>query len=277
MIRELKILRMTGENIYSRVYAEISDIDTPSMFKTLSIAAKRLKEGEVERTDIVRYRFVYLRQGGLLYFVVLDRANTDEEAEQSVMNFATNFIEKFGENLEELQEEQAKDFDFEALMLVKAMPVKLSFAGFGGVGKTTMTKLLRQEEIPLEYIPTIFGSRRPLSVSIGDYAIIIFDFAGQERFMAAWDILVKGTEVVLIVTDSTYGNIQRTKEQVLPLINSKAPNAKIFVIANKQDLGGALSTDEISRLMGYRTFPMIAIEPKNRNRLLEIIKEAIFA
>ncbi|MHA1840094.1 MAG: GTP-binding protein [Candidatus Ranarchaeia archaeon] len=277
MIREYKIQRIDGTNIFSRVYAKTVDIDNHAMFQTLAVAAKRLKEGEVERTDIVRYRFAYLRQGDLIFFVVLDRANTDEEAERAVMDFATSFTEKFRDDLEDITERQADSFEEEAKRLIKKLPVKLSIAGFGGVGKTTMTKLLRKEEVPLEYIPTIFGSRRPLAVGIRDYAIIIFDFAGQERFMAAWDILVKGTEVVLIVTDSTYGNVQRTKEQILPLILSKAPNAKIFVIANKQDLEGCLSPEEISRLLGYKAYPIVAIEPANRSKLLKIIEEAILA
>ena len=277
MIREINIVTTDGQSVFRKQYAEIPDLDVDAMFKTLIVAAKKLKQGEIERTDIVRYRFVYSLAGNVLFFLILDRANTDEEADRAVKSLADMFFKRYMDKLDALTLEELAKFEDDTKLLLKMLPVKLSFAGFGGVGKTTMTKMLRVEEVPLEYVPTIFGSRRPLSVAIRDYAVIIFDFAGQERFMKAWDILVKGAEVVLIVTDSTNGNIMRTQEMILPLILQKAPNAKLYVIANKQDLDGALSPEQVSKILGYPTFGLVAIDPTRRERLLEIIENAIMA
>ncbi|MHA2060617.1 MAG: GTP-binding protein [Candidatus Ranarchaeia archaeon] len=277
MIREMHITNFEGQTIYRKVFAISSDINVDAMYQTLIAATVKMKEAEIERTDIVRYRFSYLKSTGMIFFILFDRANTEEECDQSVITFAQKFLERYKDKLHSLTNKDLEVFDYDAKFIVKLLPVKLAFAGFGGVGKTTMTKLLRQEEVPLEYIPTIFGNRRPLSVQVDDYSIIIFDFAGQERFMAAWDILVRGAEVVLIATDSTQGNIQRTKEQILPLIYSKAPNAKIYIIANKQDLNGSLPPEEIEKLLGYPAFPMVAINPEHRADLLKVLREAILA
>jgi len=277
MIREMHITNYEGKTIYRRVFTQSTDINIDLMYQTLIAATLKMREGEVERTDIVRYRFGYLKSSGMIFFTLFDRANIEEECNESVMTLAQKFLERFKDRLYNLSKSDLELFDFDAKFIVKLLPVKLAFAGFGGVGKTTMTKLLRQEEVPLEYIPTIFGNRRPLSVQVEDYSIIVFDFAGQERFMAAWDILVRGAEVVLIATDSTKGNIQRTKEQILPLILSKAPNAKIYVIANKQDLNGSLTPPEIEKILGYPAYPMVAIKPEHRDNLLKIIREAILA
>ena len=166
-----------------------------------------------------------------------------------------------------------------ALMTIQRLPVKIGFIGFGGVGKTTTLKLLRQEEVPLEYVPTIFGDRRPLAVPVGPYRVIVFDFAGQKRFMSAWDILIRGSEVIFVMTDSTPANVDATKEEILPLVLTKAPYAKKYAIANKQDLPGALTPEEVRNLMHLPSeIPVVgtvATEKKNiyegREKLLELI------
>ena len=162
-----------------------------------------------------------------------------------------------------------------AIKTIQRLPVKIGLIGFGGVGKTTTLKLIRQEEVPLEYVPTIFGDRKPLAVPIGPYRVIVFDFAGQKRFMSAWDILIRGSEVIFVMTDSTPANVEATKQEILPLVYSKAPYAKKYAIANKQDLPGALPPSEVGRRLGLKAFGMVAIDPSYREKMLNIIREAV--
>ena len=78
MIREVHITNVEGKTIYRKEFTKSSDINIDALFPTLIAAASKLKEGEVERTDIVRYRFGYLKTKGLYFFILFDRANTEE-------------------------------------------------------------------------------------------------------------------------------------------------------------------------------------------------------
>jgi len=273
VIREVFIRKMSdGSLIHHEKLTETPEIPVSELEKSFLVAAKNLNEGEIEHTDIVRYTFSYTHTGGLYFCMLFDRVSQKPERMESMSFLVSQVLEKYETGA--VSEEDLRNV---VLNVVRRIPVKIGFVGFGGVGKTTMLKLIRQEEVPLDYIPTIFGDRKPLAVPIGPYRVIVFDFAGQKRFMTAWDILIRGSEVIFVVTDSSPGNVEATKKEILPLVHTKAVYSKKFAIANKQDLPGALSPAEVGRILNLKTYGMIAIDPKNREKLLKIITEAVMA
>jgi small GTP-binding protein len=149
---------------------------------------------------------------------------------------------------------------------------KISLVGFSGVGKTTITKLIRAEEIPIEHIPTITGD--VATIKIGKLSFNLWDFAGQEQFNFLWNKFIKGSDAVLVITNSTLENIEKSKF-FLELAKEEAPYAHSAVIGNKQDLPDAISVDEIERIMGVKTYSMIAIDPENRKKMIQIIADIL--
>ena len=61
----------------------------------------------------------------------------------------------------------------------------------------------------------------------------------------------------------------------LKLIDENEPNAKTVIIANKQDLPDKLYPQEIQKRLREEipTYGFVALDPENRTKLLEIIKE----
>ncbi|MHA1915020.1 MAG: ADP-ribosylation factor-like protein [Promethearchaeota archaeon] len=154
----------------------------------------------------------------------------------------------------------------------KNLRPKISLVGFSGVGKTTITKLIRAEEIPVQHIPTITGDIA--TVRIGKLHFHLWDFAGQEQFSYLWNNFIKGSDAVLLITDSTLENVEKSKF-FLELIKEQAPHAHAAVIGNKQDLTGATNPTNIERILGLKSYSMIAKEPNNRDKMIQIIADIL--
>ena len=73
----------------------------------------------------------------------------------------------------------------------------------------------------------------------------------------------------MTVTDSTPKNVLQTKQMVNML--ARKQNTRIIAIANKQDMDGHMSAERVENLLQVPTYPMVAIEEKNKDNLHMII------
>jgi small GTP-binding protein len=149
---------------------------------------------------------------------------------------------------------------------------KICFIGNGGVGKTSLLSLLQGREVQEERIPTV-GLEVEDSILNGKNCSI-WDLGGQKRFKFMWQDFLKGAGLAVIVCDSTEKNVKQTKEIYDRF--ERTLGTKIIAIANKQDLPGRLSAQEIQkRLGGLKTYGMSAIRPELRERMKEILEYEI--
>ncbi|MHA2326577.1 MAG: ADP-ribosylation factor-like protein [Promethearchaeota archaeon] len=140
------------------------------------------------------------------------------------------------------------------------------------MGKTTTTKLIKSEEIPMQHIPTITGE--VATIRIGKLHFFLWDFAGQDQFDFLWEKFIRGSDAVLLMTDSTLENLEKSR-YFFELTNKIVPYARLAVIANKQDLPKSMKIEDIERLMGNKTYSMVAIEPNNRSKMIRIIADLL--
>ena len=149
---------------------------------------------------------------------------------------------------------------------------KICFIGEQNVGKSSLLSLLQGREVQEERVPTV-GLEVEDSILNGKKCSI-WDLGGQKRFKFMWQDFLKGAGLAVIVCDSTEKNVNQTKE----IYNrfERTLGTKIIAIANKQDLPGRLSAQEIQkRLGGLKTYGMSAIRPELRERMKEILEYEI--
>ena len=149
---------------------------------------------------------------------------------------------------------------------------KICFIGEQSVGKSSLLSLLQGREVQEERVPTV-GLEVEDSILNGKNCSI-WDLGGQKRFKFMWQDFLKGAGLAVIVCDSTEKNVKQTKE----IYNrfERSLGTKIIAIANKQDLPGRLSAQEVQkRLGGLKTYGMSAIRPELRERMKEILEYEI--
>jgi small GTP-binding protein len=149
---------------------------------------------------------------------------------------------------------------------------KICIIGEGGVGKTSLLSLLQGRDVPQERVPTV-GLDVEDSLLNGKNCSI-WDLGGQKRFKFMWQDFLRGAGLAVIVCDSTEENVEKTKEIYDRF--ERSLGTKIIAIANKQDLPGALTAQEVQKkLGGLKTYGMSAIRPELRQRMKEILEYEI--
>ena len=149
---------------------------------------------------------------------------------------------------------------------------KISLIGFSGVGKTTITNLMRSESFPIQNAPTKTGEIA--TVKIGELKFFLWDFSGQDDSDVLWEEFIKNSDVVLLLLDSSLGNLDKSKN-FFKLMKKVVPYARLAVIANKQDLPIAMSIEGIERLMGQKVYPFVALDQKYRVKMIRIIADLL--
>lgn len=146
---------------------------------------------------------------------------------------------------------------------------KICLLGESGVGKSSILSLLQGKEISHERDPTIGLDIE--TMELNPYGkVSLWDFGGQNRFKFMWSDFLRGSGLTVIVTDSTEKNLTKCKEIYDRF--SRRMGSKIIAIANKQDIPGALSEEEVQKkLGGIKTYGMCAIRKDLRERMHDIL------
>jgi len=145
--------------------------------------------------------------------------------------------------------------------------IKTSFIGYPTVGKSTLISLLKGKVPDLTYNPTMLINFE--SIKFGEHEIKLMDIGGQSSFEPYWEEFVKNSQLNVVVTDSRPKNVLQTKMIIEKL--RRVSSARIIAIANKQDIEGHMEAKRVENVLGVRTYPMVGIDPKNRDKLYYIL------
>ena len=279
MIRAIHIFK-EGQTIFEDVIVPTKDLDTSAIMELVSASAKKLQEWKIDSTEIERYRYVYLNSHDTQFIITMDRQASPQKVSEAMMNLVSKFMTVFEKVLET---DEWKTIDFSPFSpgfrgVVSRIPVKVILSGHGGTGKTTLLELatLPSKGPPQEYIPTFFGDKALLKADFDPYIFSLFDLGGQDRFVQEWSKIIRSGVMVVIVTDSTQENIEWTKRVAFPVLKSELPYARAIAIANKQDLPGALSPEEVGAQLGVPGYGMQANQADFRDRWLKLLKDLAF-
>ncbi len=151
-----------------------------------------------------------------------------------------------------------------------AKTAKIAIIGTPAVGKTTLTKLIRGQQISGRYNPTMGFNLK--ATKIDQVKFSLWDFGGQKQFLKQHlTKYIHGSDIIFVVTDSTPKNVLTTKELLDHSRQLVEDSCEIVAIANKQDLEGHMSPNRIEDVLQTNTFPMVAIDTTNRDRMVDLI------
>jgi len=280
MIQNVNILTVDGKSLIFRQYGA-SKIDQDLLAGFLSAFSgfmMEISQSEIKSTITGNSKFVYSIEDKIIVVVSTDVDDKDEEIHPKVESIMSNFQKKYGELFSKgLWTGERNIFQefVEYIDKIVLGPIKISIMGYGGVGKSTLLRLIVGREVNLEYVPTITADIAT-SDAFGKRNVVLWDFAGQIQFTDLWNSLLKGTRIVLLVTDSTYSNVQESKKILTNLIDKYYKDTKVIGIANKQDLPKAMSAPLVKKVLGVdEVYGICAIDPSERRKLQNVIAHGI--
>lgn len=122
--------------------------------------------------------------------------------------------------------------------------IRACMVGLDGAGKTTILYKLKINEL-IHSIPTIGFNIE--TIQYRNMNLSIWDIGGQEKVRSLWDHYYDDTSILIFVVDSCdYERFFEIKEILDNIIHKpNLANAKIIVMANKQDVYSSKKPNEI--------------------------------
>eukprot|EP00761_Pharyngomonas_kirbyi_P003754 gb/GECH01003758.1/.p1 GENE.gb/GECH01003758.1/~~gb/GECH01003758.1/.p1 ORF type:complete len:185 (+),score=50.96 gb/GECH01003758.1/:1-555(+) len=130
----------------------------------------------------------------------------------------------------------------------KEKEIRLLMLGLDNAGKTTILKKFNGEDID-KIEPTLGFNIKTLEYK--GYNLNVWDVGGQQTLRSYWRNYFESTDALVWVVDSS--DKMRLKDCHQELHNllkeEKLAGASLLIFANKQDLDGSLSPNEISNFL----------------------------
>ncbi|MFW9865653.1 MAG: ADP-ribosylation factor-like protein [Candidatus Thorarchaeota archaeon] len=275
MLRQVFII-LRDKLVYQRSYAK--GLDT-WLFTSVYQKVKRVVESkfgsETGIYEFFEYKLSYIAEedSNLIIIFVSGLGDNFDDIKPQLKKFKKEFLDFYRDDLKKETFEIVNEaLDPIVDNIHRNLKPKISIVGFSGVGKTTTTRLIKSEEIPMQHIPTITGE--VATIKIGKLSFFLWDFAGQDQFDFLWEKFIRGSDAVLLMTDSTLENLEKSRF-FIDLVNKAVPYARFAVIGNKQDLPNATKVEDIERLMGNKAYGFVAIDLENRPKMIRIIADLL--
>lgn len=129
-------------------------------------------------------------------------------------------------------------------MKLKEKQIRLLILGLDNSGKTTIVKSIMGQDVN-QISPTLGFTINTLKYE--DYTINMWDIGGQTTIRSYWRNYFEQTDGVIWVVDSSDKlRLKDCKEELHNLLKQdKLAGSTLLVFCNKQDIEGALKTNEV--------------------------------
>uniref|UniRef100_A0A3Q3W4B0 E3 ubiquitin-protein ligase TRIM23 n=1 Tax=Mola mola TaxID=94237 RepID=A0A3Q3W4B0_MOLML len=126
------------------------------------------------------------------------------------------------------------------------MEIRVVTLGLDGAGKTTILFKLKQDEF-MQPIPTIFNVE---TVEYKNLKFTIWDVGGKHKLRPLWKHYFLNTQVVFVIDSCHRDRLMEAHSELAKLLTEKElRDALLLIFANKQDVPGAVSVEEMTELL----------------------------
>lgn len=285
IIQYISILTREGKSLLFRNYG-VSEVDrelSRGLLREFSRIMNEINQNDIRNTNTDDFKYFYTIIDDIIIIVCADLSDDDAIINSKLTTIRAKFIEKYGELLSNRRRVTNRsifrEFEMELDNLILGA-IKIAIIGFGGVGKIDLIHLICGKNVDLEYVPTITADIAEYDGDELGRTITLWDFAGQSQFRSLWRSLLEGTDIILLVTDSTYENINGSREIIHDILNNKFQDKLVIGIANKQNLPNRLTPELCERILStekrfIKVHGMVADNPLYREKILAILRDAI--
>lgn len=133
--------------------------------------------------------------------------------------------------------------------------MRILMLGLDNAGKTTLVRRLKGDLDLSKVMPTLgFNIDTLIHRS---YSLNIWDIGGQKTLRPYWRNYFESTDAIIWVIDSTdRARLSDTSIELNQLLlEERLAGASLLVFANKHDLAGALSLEEIEQALALKAKP----------------------
>ncbi|WXG42150.1 MAG: ADP-ribosylation factor-like protein [Candidatus Freyarchaeum deiterrae] len=283
-----------GRNFYQKFYGNIN-FDQDRLFRFVTELTSFVQDmDQTERIgtlNLEKLKFVYSIFEDMISVICSDQKEDEIYLTDKIVKVQVEFLklhkgmprsaavraamEKEGINPDAVIPAEDSSVGFEDKMDAILFPyLKIVILGQGGVGKTTIRKLIMGEEQDPTYIPTVGVDVKEFGFESKNMRLVFWDFSGQQRYRKLWKPLLEGADIVVLVTDSTVENLEETK-RIYQLIKKEEPKVNIILIANKQDLPDAIPPEKVGKYLGLKAHGLVATDLNYIEKMMKILKETI--
>ncbi|XP_022251877.1 ADP-ribosylation factor-like protein 1 isoform X2 [Limulus polyphemus] len=160
--------------------------------------------------------------------------------------------------------------------------MRILILGLDGAGKTTILYRLQVGEV-VTTIPTIgFNVEQ---VTYKNLKFQVWDLGGQTSIRPYWRCYFSNTDAIIYVVDSIdRDRIGISKEELVSMLKEDELKKSILVVlANKQDIDGAMSVAEVHQALGldalksrtFQIFKTSAIKGEGLDEAMEWLSNAL--
>jgi len=278
LIQYINILTRKGKSLLFRNYSS-SDVDRDLLAGFLNTFSNFTKEGsqsDIKSTATDEFKYFYTLIDEIFIVICTDLEDDEATINSKITTIRVKFMEKFEELLKSGKWTGNRaiftSFEKEIDDIVLG-PIKISIIGMGGCGKRDLIHLICGKDIDLKYIP------EGLEVS---RSIELWDFAGQSNFRFLWKNLLDRTDIALLVLDSTFENVNKSKDIIRKILDKHYRDVLVIGIANKQDMPNRLTPEFCEKVLSQaereppiKVHGMVATNPAYREKILTILRDAI--
>ncbi|NXG73256.1 ARL14 protein, partial [Baryphthengus martii] len=136
----------------------------------------------------------------------------------------------------------------------KAKQANILMLGLDSAGKSTLLYKFQHNDVFLTS-PTV-GFNVDMIETEKDFTLTVWDVGGQQKMRQVWCSFLENADGLLYVVDSSdKRRLEESKKEFALVLKSEfLKNVPVVVLANKQDLPGALDAEEITRRFSVKKY-----------------------